>query len=78
MKAIGRRFLNVLTAVCVLFVGLLVVLMVTGNDSDWGEFLTKNFGAVVLALVAIATANYVLFGKATLWHKAERSGGSDT
>lgn len=76
MKAIGKRFLNILTALCVLFFGLLVVLMVTGNVSDWDAFLTKNFGALFLAFVGIATANYILFGVATLWHKSGDSAGN--
>ena len=65
---IGKRLMNVLTILCTLFIAMLFFLMATGNVSDWKEFLIKNFGLAFLAYATTVTVNYILFGKATLWH----------
>ena len=65
--------MNVLTVLCTLYIAFLFFLMATGNVSDWTEFLIINFGLVFLAYAVIATVNYILFGKARLWHNIVRN-----
>lgn len=69
MKNILKRFLNVLVLIPAAYAVVLVVVMLMGGVSSWSEFLFYNFGGVALGYILIASANYIFFGKLTLWNK---------
>lgn len=64
-----KRFLNLATLLCTLFLLLMILLMLTGQISDWTVFLSYNFGSLMIAYAVIAAVNYVAFGTVTLWHR---------
>ncbi|WP_372778214.1 hypothetical protein [Litorivivens sp.] len=69
MMNIFKRLFNVLTLIPTGYAILLLLVMITGGVSRWTEFLLYNFGGVALGYILIAAANYIFFGKLTLWNK---------
>lgn len=69
MAAIIKRLLNVLTLLATAYLVVLLFIIVTSGVANWNEFLGINGGILAICYGIIAAINYIVFGKATLWHK---------
>lgn len=64
-----KRFLNVFTIVCTIYLIVLVWVVVTGGVSNWIVFVNSNFLPLFGAYVLIGVINYVVYSQVTIWHK---------
>ena len=66
MKVVAQRFLNAITFFTVLGLLLLVVSAISKGSRDLYEVMTA---VAIVGHGFVAFANYVFFGKLTLWHR---------
>ena len=66
MKVVAQRFLNAITFLTVLGLLLLVVSAISKGSRDLYEVMPA---VAIVGNGFVAFANYVFFGKLTLWHR---------
>ena len=66
MKVVAQRFLNAITFLTVLGLLLLVASAISKGSRDLYEVMTA---VAIVGHGFVAFANYVFFGKLTLWHR---------
>lgn len=64
-----KRFLNILSLLCTMYLIVLVGVIIVGGVSNWTIFLSSNFLPLMGAYFSIAAINYVAYGRATIWHR---------
>ncbi|MDR7283440.1 hypothetical protein J2X84_002264 [Pseudomonas corrugata] len=73
IKIIVKRFLNLVAIIAtvrlLLVVGLGMVAAFASENYDWIGYISANLDWLIYPYIIILSANYLVFGKVTIWHK---------
>jgi hypothetical protein len=75
MKPILKRLLNVITILASLWVVVVMFLFILIESAgNWVSYhhIIRQLIMGLLALLIVSSANYIFFGKLSLWHKNDK------